>query len=141
MTENKHEGHAHHGEHDHVHSHLKVAPETGVVTAEANKIDDALVISGALSVMTADTEGLRNRLKEGLEKTAAWVASEGGIVGHIKASFSATLTAMLSVTETSATVKYPPEQKADITIAAIVFLVEEERVLRSVKELLESLRR
>lgn len=100
--------------------------------------DGACVVSAQYHTC-ADIEMLRKRLTELLEELASNVNTLGGIIGHIKASLDIHLTEMYSVTEETVTRK--SSQVSDITLhlAAIVFLVPEEKLVSLVKEVLRKL--
>ena len=114
---------------DCAHSH----DEPGVAYVEGRMHDDAVVISGRLTV-AADYEKLRPEFSARLEGIAATVAERGGIVGHVKASAAVTGVDMYSVTDVQASVKSSPEQEVRIILAAIVFhipLEDAEELVRS----------
>ena len=126
--------HGHDHDHNHDHSHesrvkpsrirLKAKNSLGAIYIERNIIDDAIVISGTLSVVTGNAD-LNAEIAREFEAAARKIAELGGIVGHIKATGIVTSTSMISVTDEHAMVKESPERMVKITLAAIVFFVDQ----------------
>ena len=102
-------------------SKIKGAP--GLIYIERQIHDDAIVISGSLSIRFEPTD-LEACIAEYLEAAAREIKEHSGIVGHIKASVSTSSTSMVSVTDEEAMVKYSPIRRARITLAAIVFIID-----------------
>ena len=110
----------------------------GVVYTNVRLQDDAKVISGSV-LITGEYEGIKDKLKAGLEEFAAAVGEKGGVVGHIKASVEVTTVDMFSVTETEAMVKRAPEQNMKVILAAIVFFIEPEEAENLAKAALQKI--
>ena len=152
MTDHNHDNshdhrHEHGNEHDttHEHSHnrgddsirgrkarsnaprvrLKAKDAPGVIYIERNIHDEAIVVSGTLTVITANTS-FNSVIAKEFETAARDISELGGVVGHIKATSAVTMTSMISVTDEKAMVKESPECKVKLTLAAIVFLVDPE---------------
>jgi hypothetical protein len=117
-------------EHKHTHSHSsatrlkKVKSAPGSIYIKRMLHDEAIVISGSLTVITGD-ESICEIVAKELEAAGAEITQLGGIIGHIKATTVITETKMISVTEEQAMIKDALECKVVITLAAIVFLVEQ----------------
>jgi hypothetical protein len=130
--EHVHDEHCHH-EHEHVHDgnchheheHAHGAP-IGEATVGTTRHEDAVIVSGALSLLCAEPDAARDALAAGLTDIARAVRERDGIVGHIKASFSASRVEMLSVTDVEVSVKPAPKLEVKINLAAIVFLIPPE---------------
>lgn len=101
----------------------KAKDAPGLIYIERQIHDEAIVISGTLTIRYATAE-LNDWIAEELESAARSINELGGIVGHIKAAVSLSLTNMISVTDEKAAVKESPFRRAKITLAAIVFLVD-----------------
>ena len=143
----EHEPHHHHHVeecgcgHDHEHHHHDAPQEEkvpGVVYTNVRLQDDAKVISGSV-LITGEYEGIKDKLKAGLEEFAAAVGEKGGVVGHIKASVEVMTVDMFSVTETEAMVKRAPEQNMKVILAAIVFFIEPEEAENLAKAALQKI--
>ena len=98
---------------------------SGVITIERNMHDDAVVISGSLSLENV-TSDINTLIAEELEAVALEINKREGIIGHIKAAVTATATDMISVTDEKAMVKTSPFRGVRITLTVIVFLLEPE---------------
>ena len=129
-------------QHDHKHtSHnherkqrirIKAKDTPGVICIERSVHDEAIVISGSLTVKYG-TENLNALIAEELENAAQTIKESDGVIGHIKAAVSATTTDMISVTDEKAMVTRSPGNTARIALAAIVFVIEAldaERIIR-----------
>ena len=114
-------GRDHHGRKKQLFSKIKDTP--GLIYIERQIQDDAIVISGSLSVRfeSADLDAC---VAECLEVAAREIRERSGIVGHIKTSASTSSTSMISVTDEEAMIKYSPIRRARITLAAIVFMID-----------------
>ena len=127
----------HHNKHQHEHSHpehksaghadegkqrvrVRAKDTPGLICIERHTHDEAIVISGTLTLDNA-TADLGVWIAAELETAALKVSEAGGIVGHIKVALAVTSTSMISVTEEKAMTKESPRQRALITLAAIVF--------------------
>jgi hypothetical protein len=135
-----HEHHHHHHEHEHEHEHGS-EPAPGEARVECLLHDDAIVVSGDLTVMAAEYEPVRAKINAQLASVAAAVASAGGIIGHIKASASSTSVEMFSITDADGAVsaKISPELTVVIHLAAIVFNIDPEAVETAVRTALKQL--
>jgi hypothetical protein len=142
--------HAHnHGELSTVNSQLSTAHAHDAVTAAVGEIavetsfhDAAIIVSGALTLMTPSPDALRDALASEVGKIAAGITADGGIIGHVKSSVSATTVDMISVTDVDVSVKRSPDTEVKINLAAIVFAIEPDiaegyviAALRAVKDL------
>ena len=112
----------------------------GVIRIERNKHDEAIVISGKLSLANASDE-LNALIAQELETAARGITDKGGLIGHIKAAVTATSTDMVSVTEEKAMVKTSPMRSARITLTVIVFLIEPEEAETIARQTLAAIRR
>ena len=110
-----------HGQRKQLLSKIKDTP--GLIYIERQIHDDAIVISGSLSIRfeSADLDAC---VAECLEAAAREIKERNGIVGHIKTSVSTSSTSMISVTDEEAMVKHSPIRRARITLAAIVFIID-----------------
>lgn len=138
--------HGHHHDHGHEHNHAahggcsgcaSAQSEAGVIRVEHRMHDEAVVVSGGLTVV-AEYAVVRFILEKQLERIAREVTARGGIVGHIKASAACTETEMFSVTDTDVSVKKSPEQEIKLNVASIVFAVPPEEVEALVHSALEA---
>jgi len=118
--------------HSHGHSHsgkqrlrVKSKDTPGVIYIEQRTHDEAIVVSGSLTVGIG-AEDLNAWLAEELEAAASKVGECDGIVGHIKVALSVTSTSMISVTDEKAMIKDSPQKRAKMTLAAIVFKIDPE---------------
>ena len=114
--------HSHHSSGTQRLKNVKSVP--GAIYIKRMLHDEAIVISASLSVIAKDGEICDYVAKE-LETAGAQITEMGGIIGHIKATTVTTKTKMISVTEEKAMIKDALECKVVITVAAIVFLVEQ----------------
>lgn len=112
----------------------------GVITIERNIHDEAIVISGALTVDTA-LDGLHAIVAAALEAAALAVKDSDGIVGHIKAALATTSTDMISVTDENAMVKRSLVKRVQITLTAIVFIIDQKEAEQIVRTALAEIRR
>ena len=122
--------HHHGGERQRVRVRAKDTP--GVICIERRTHDEAIVISGSLTV-DYDNAEIGAWIEQELETAAQGIRDQGGIVGHIKAALSVTATSMISVTDEKAMSKESPLKRARISLAAIVFKVdpkEAENIIR-----------
>jgi hypothetical protein len=100
--------------------------------------DDAIVVSGDVTVTAAEYEPARGELDRQLAAVADTVTGAGGIIGHIKASAAVTSVEMFSVTdEDGVAAKKSPEIAIDVHLAAIVFAVDPELIEQAVRTALE----
>ena len=155
-----HTGHTHdHGEHSHDHSDhdhsahnhshgsadkkrvkIKIKNIPGMIRIERNIHDEAIVISGELTVNAGDVD-INAIVASELENASADVTRLDGIVGHIKASVSVKKTGMVSVTEEKAMIKEAQGAVVRIQIAAIVFLIEPLAAEEAVRKALSGMRK
>ncbi|MDR3277871.1 MAG: hypothetical protein LBT12_03780 [Oscillospiraceae bacterium] len=144
--EHVHDEHCNH-EHEHVHDescghdHNAFIAPMGEPVLETTRHDDAIIVSGALSLMCADPAAAQDALAAALSGVARAVSERDGLVGHIKASFSVTSVDMLSVTDAEATVKSAPEREVKINLAAIVFLIPPEAAEALVRGALDAVKK
>ena len=134
-------------DHHHEHERYKTASDIrkklknvpGVIVVESKLHDDAVVISGYLTVISDDRSFSENIAIE-METAAREITEQGGIVGHIKATSVVTSTKMISITDEKAMIKEAPECRVQITLAAIVFLVNPEETGNIIKQTLARIR-
>jgi len=119
---------------------IKAKDIPGVIFIERNMHDDAVVISGSLSVESV-SGGLNACIAQELETAARLVSESGGIIGHIKAAVSTSGMSMISVTEEKAMVKESPFSSVRITMTVIVFLIEPEVAEDITRKALAAIRR
>ena len=129
-----------HGSADKKHVRLKVKNIPGLIRIERNIHDEAIVISGELTVNTT-ADDVNAVVASELENASGEITKLDGIVGHIKASVSIITTGMISVTEDKAMIKEGRGSRVRISIAAIVFLVEPERAEETVRKALLGIRK
>ena len=122
---NVHNVHIAKNEHGKKKVRLKAKNTPGVIRIERHIHDDAVVISGSLTVDFINDD-LYMFIEQELEAAAREITDSEGVVGHIKAALSVSSTSMISVTDSKAMTKESPYQRAQITLAAIVFLVDPE---------------
>ncbi|MDR2357736.1 MAG: hypothetical protein LBD92_06635 [Oscillospiraceae bacterium] len=134
----EHDHHAHeHHHHHHDHEHGGEAA-AGEIRVERLLHDDAIVVSGDMTITAAEYEPARAELDRQLSAVADAVTDAGGIIGHIKASASVTSVEMFSVTgEDGVAAKKSPELMIAIHLAAIVFAVDQEFAEQAVRAALE----
>ena len=119
---------------------IKAKDIPGVIFIERNMHDDAVVISGSLSVENVSGE-LSACIAQELETAARLVSESGGIIGHIKAAVSTSAMSMISVTEEKAMIKDSPLSSARITLTVIVFLIKPEDAEDIARKALAAIRR
>jgi len=102
---------------------VKAKKIPGAIYVERQIHDDAIVISGSLTVRF-EAQDIRKLISEELEAAAREINGRDGVVGHIKASVAITSTSMISTTGENAMIKDSPMRRAKITLAAIVFLID-----------------
>ena len=129
-----------HGSTNKKHVRLKVKNIPGLIRIERNIHDEAIVISGELTVNTT-ADDVNAVVASELENASGEITKLDGIVGHIKASVSIITTGMISVTEDKAMIKEGRGSRVRISIAAIVFLVEPERAEETVRKALSGIRK
>ena len=95
----------------------------GLIYIDRRTQDDAIVISASLTVRS-NASDMCARVADALEVAAREVREQGGIVGHIKASVSITSTKVVSVTDEESMVSDSPLLRAQIAVAAILFLLD-----------------
>ena len=112
----------------------------GMIYIERRMHDEAVVVSGLLTVVTGD-KNISGSIAKELETAARDISELGGIIGHIKATASTSSTEMISVTDADATVKESPERKVQIALAAIVFTVEQKTAEDIIRQALARIRK
>lgn len=112
----------------------------GVIFIDRNIHDEAVVISGSLSVQNV-TGGLDECVAQELEAAARMINERDGVIGHIKAAVSTTAIDMISVTEEKAMIKKSPLCNARITLTVIVFLIEPEAAEDITRKTLAAIRK
>ena len=117
----------------------KIKDTPGIICIERNVHDDAIVISGTLT-MEYGSADLNAYIAEELEKAAQAVKALDGIVGHIKAAVSVTSTDSVSVTDEKAMLTESPLKSARIALAAIVFMVAPEDAENIIRKALAGVR-
>ena len=129
--------HGNHSVKEHILSKAKNAP--GLIYIERQIHDDAIVISGSLSIRFS-TQDPNSLISEELEAAAREIKERSGIVGHIKVSVSTTSTCMISVTDEKAMAKDSPVRRARMTLAAIVFLIDPKDAESIIRKALSNIR-
>ena len=126
-THKDNSSHAEHKTHDKnskKHRVMVRAKDTpGIICIERNIHDEAIVISGTLTLEYGAVD-INSWIVEELEKAAHDVKEGNGIIGHIKTAVTVTSTDMISVTDEKAMVTELPRKRARIALAAIVFHIE-----------------
>lgn len=117
----------------------KAKDTPGIICIERNIHDDAVVISGTLT-LEYNAVDINAWIAEELEKAARAVKESDGIVGHIKAAVSVTSTDMLSVTDEKATITDSPQKRARIALAAIMFMIEPKEAENIIRKALAGVR-
>ena len=112
----------------------------GVIRIERNMHDEAIVVSGSLTLDSV-TDEINDWIAQELEAAARDVNVLDGIIGHIKAAVTSTSTDMISVTEEKAMVKTSPFHSARITLTVIVFLIEPEEAEAIARRALAAIRK
>ena len=112
----------------------------GAIYIKRSLHDEAIVISGSLTVITQNPDVCDIVAKQ-LEQAGAEITKLGGIIGHIKATTVLTTTKMISVTEEQAMIKDAHEYKAKIILAAIVFLIEQKEAGALIRQSLVEVRK
>ena len=118
---------------------IKAKDTPGVICIERSIHDEAIVISGSLTVEYG-TVNLNELIAGELEKAAQAIKELNGVVGHIKAAVSATTTDMISVTDEKAMVTRSQGNTARIAVAAIVFTIEAAEAERLIRKALAGVR-
>jgi len=132
--------HIHRHEHDHAEGNdktgrhddkpprritIRAKGAPGLICIERNIHDEAIVISGSLTVEYGAVD-LSALVAEELERAARAVVENSGIVGHIKSALTISSTKVVSVTDDKAVITEAPLKRAKITLAAILFMIEPE---------------
>ncbi|MDR0839111.1 MAG: hypothetical protein LBN99_05655 [Oscillospiraceae bacterium] len=150
MHEHEHE-HEHHHDHDHDHEHehhhhdhehdAVTSSAPGVIEVEVTEHEEAIIASGALTLVCPDAEIVKTALGREIDKIALAVDNAGGIVGHVKASLISSTVDMLSATEpgVAAQIKRSPDAECAINLVAIVFAVEPDFAEKLVREALQAI--
>ena len=115
--------HKHHSHDTRQRIRVKAKDTPGVICIERSIHDEAVVISGSLTLEYGASD-LHAWITNELEKAAQDIKDKGGIVGHIKAAVSITATEIISVTDEKAMVTQSPRNTARIALAAIMFAIE-----------------
>jgi hypothetical protein len=123
--------------HNHAHNH---EPVLGQIVVETKLHDDAVVTSGKIRLITADSERLRVALQSQMQLLAQQITDDDGIIGHIKAVYQVATTDMLSITLDHVTTKYASEQTVDINLVTIAFFVDQKSVSTLVSNALEAVK-
>lgn len=100
--------------------------------------DGAVVISAKYLVRTERQE-LSLMLTVQMEALAARLTAMGGIIGHIKASLDIHTVEIFSITDISVQHKEGMTPEISVTLAAILFAVEEETAKKMVKDMLRDI--
>ena len=111
----------------------------GIVCIERNIHDEAIVISGTLTLEYGAVD-LKAWIAEELENAAQAIGEKDGIVGHIKAAVTVSATDVISVTDEKAMMTRSPGSRARIALAAIVFKVEPEEAENIIRKALSGVR-
>lgn len=117
--------------HDHTpHSHHGIT---------LHKHDGALVCSGEKDVI-GELEAIKKKITNALKMLSAWVEEQGGIPGHIKAVIEESGPGyMLSTTGGEVENKEISRSNVHISLVAIVFNVEEEKLECRVASLVDTI--
>jgi len=129
-SERDHDRNGHGGKHR---VRFKPKETPGVICIERHIHDEAVVISGSLTIEYHDAE-VNAWIEEELGTAAGEVKERGGIVGQIKAAVTLTSTSIITVMDDRTAVKEPPQKYARIMLAAIMFMVspkEAENIVRN----------
>jgi hypothetical protein len=127
--------HDHHNchQHDHAHQH-----DSDYDHRSASVHDDqsgsfsltqheGALIASLLFNEEGNTKAIEAKLESDLAALAAWIAEQGGVVGHIKATVSATTSvSSFSTTGGSVTVLHSDSRDHHIKVVAIVFEVDKD---------------
>ena len=115
--------HKHHSHEERQRIRVRAKDTPGVICIERSIHDEAVVISGSLT-LEYGAEDINAWIVEELEKAAQAIKDTDGIIGHIKASVSTASTEIISVTDEKAMVTHSPGNRARIALAAIMFTIE-----------------
>lgn len=133
----KHSHHSDEGGKQHIGAKAKDTP--GIICIERNIHDEAVVISGTLTIEFEDAD-LNAWIAGELEKAAQAIKTLDGIVGHIKAAVTLTSTDVISVTDEKAMVTEARLKRARIALAAIVFMIEPKEAENIIRKALAGVR-
>ena len=118
---------------------VKAKDTPGVICVERHSHEEAIVISGSLTVDF--TEGdLREWIAEELEKVSLEIVRLDGIAEQIKAAITIASTCIVSVTDEKAVVKDPYDKRGRITLSAIVYKIRPEDAVDIVRNALAAVR-
>ena len=131
---------AEHHEHEKKNRVVVRAKDTpGIICIERNIHDEAIVISGTLTLEYGAADIVK-WVAEELETAAGGVREREGIVGHIKTAITVTYTDLVSVTDENAMITDSPRKRARIALAAIVFMIEPEEAENTIRKALANVR-
>ena len=119
--------HEHHHDHDHDHDHGHTHEHAhGEFTVKV--VDGATVGSMHIDCPCADVSAFEQRLAAELKRVSKAIETEGGIVGHAKASLEQSSVSKISVIDEQTTIDHAlvPQVRGDI--AVIAFAVSQERM-------------
>ncbi|MDR3239573.1 MAG: hypothetical protein LBT44_05750 [Clostridiales bacterium] len=138
-----HADHSHcdhaHGYCTHDHEHPREVALDGAVYVDRSEQDQSQVVSAGMG-LRGDYEKIKPILHAELERMAAAIQEADGVVGHIKAAAETRSMDMFSVTDRTASVKRANTQEIRINLAAIVFLIDPEKLENLVRHSLEALK-
>ena len=131
-----------HGNNSTVKKPLMVKTENipGLIRIEQHIHDEAIVISGTLTVIAA-VNSINEIIASELETSSSVFTQKEGIIGHIKASVSTTKTGMISITEDKAMIKEGQDTRVQISLVAIVFIIDPEEGEEIVRKTLSRIRK
>ena len=118
---------------------VKAKDATGLIYIERNIHDEAIVISGSLTVEYGSAD-ISSLIAEELENAARAVTESNGIIGHIKSALTLSSTKVISVTDDKAVITEAPLKRAKITLAAILFMIEPEAAENIIRKTLAGVR-
>ena len=112
----------------------------GLIRIEQHIHDEAIVISGTLTVISG-IDSVYEIISSELETASSLFTQKEGIVGHIKAAVSTTKTGMISITENKAMIKEGQDTRVQISLVAIVFIIDPEEGEEIVRKTLSQIRK
>lgn len=117
--------------------HPKETP--GVICIERHIHDEAIVISGSLTIK-CNADEISGWIEEEVGAAVNEVKERGGIIGQIKAAVTETSTSCITVADDKTIIREAPQKQARIVLATIMFLVDAKEAESIVRKALAGVR-
>lgn len=111
--------------------------KTGPYGMECYEQSGACVCTGSCDMPYED--GVSERIAESMERIAATIRSDGGIIGHMKAAVTRRQTDLISVTGDSARITPDSSDSLEVVCTFIVFQCQKTYLREKLTELFDTL--